>query len=53
MPIKNDDHKVKVYVVRPKDLPKKNQAAMVYAHGGGCIMFSALTEIHMVYRMAV
>lgn len=32
---------IKIYMIRPKSLPKENNAAYVYAHGGGACLFSA------------
>ena len=35
---------IKIYMIRPKSLPKENNAAYIYAHGGGAVMFDAAME---------
>jgi len=32
---------IKIWMIRPKNLPKENNSAYIYAHGGGAVMFSA------------
>jgi len=35
---------ITIYMIRPKSLPKENNAAYIYAHGGGGVMFTAVME---------
>jgi len=35
---------IKILMIRPKSLPKENNAAYIYAHGGGAVFFSAADE---------
>jgi len=35
---------IKILTIRPKSLPKENNAAYIYAHGGGAVFFSAADE---------
>lgn len=35
---------IKIYMIRPKSLPEENNAAYIYAHGGGAIMLEAKSE---------
>lgn len=34
---------IKMYVIRPKNLPKYGNACEIWAHGGGAIMLDAAT----------
>jgi len=35
---------MKIYMIRPKSLPKENNAAYIYAHGGGACLFNAAMD---------
>ena len=37
----NADNKIKVFVIRPKNLPINGNACEVYAHGGGAVLNNA------------
>ena len=32
---------MKIFIIKPKDLPKTPQSAYVYAHGGGAVFLNA------------
>jgi len=44
---------IKIQMIRPKDLPKEDNAAYMYAHGGGAVVFDHLSATNMMAKTAL
>ena len=44
---------MKIFVIKPLDLPKTPQAAYVYAHGGGAVFLSAEDNNNLCAEIAL
>jgi len=44
---------IKIWMIRPKNLPKENNAAYIYAHGGGAVTLSADVENDLMAHTAL
>ena len=44
---------IKIYMIRPKSLPKDGNAAYIWAHGGGAVFFSAADDNNSMAHTAL